>query len=115
MQIDTTEKFIEALEDAIAEIGRENGKILAAQIKSLIEMTKTGATESTIMVWKYEDTPYALKTLVDNEYQVQNDGIIYVALYPIKFKGEGLQLYYNGHQIYAHTVKLPLQTLVAYF
>lgn len=115
MQIDTTEKFIEALEKAIAEIGRENGKVLAAQIKTLIEQTKTGATEKTIMIWEYEDTPYAVKTIVDSTYQVQNDGIIYVVLYPIGYRGKPLELYHKQCRIYEHEVKLPLQKLVAYF
>lgn len=115
MQIDTTEKFIEALEQAIAEIGRENAKVLAGQIKALVEQTKSGNTENTILIWEYYDTPHALKTLVDNQYQVDNDGIIYVVLYPMKYRGPGLELYNKERKVYAHEVKLPLQKLVAYF
>ena len=116
MQIDTTEKFIEALENAIAEIGRENGKILAAQIKTLIEMTKTGASEKTILVWEYHDTPYAIKTLVDDTYPQKSDQVNYVVLYPIGYRAEWLSLLdRNGHEVYPHLVKLPLQTLHAFF
>jgi hypothetical protein len=116
MQIDTTEKFIKALEDAITEIGRQNGKVLAAQIKTLIDMTKTGASEQTILVWEYHDTPYALKTLVDETYPQKADHVVYVVAYPIGYRGEWLHLHdRNGKSIYPHLVKLPLQTLHAFF
>ena len=118
MQIDTTEKFIEALENAITEIGRENGKVLAGQIKALVEQTKTGDTEKTILVWEYEDTPYAIRNLVDAAYPKKSDKIIYVVLYPIGYKGNTLSLidrYGHHNEVYPHSVKLPLQTLHAYF
>ena len=116
MQIDTTEKFIEALENAIAEIGRENGKVLAAQIKALVDQTKSGDTEHTILVWEYDDTPYAIKNLVDAAYPQKSDRIIYVVLYPIGYRGEWLNLHdRNGKTVFPHLVKLPLQTIHAFF
>ena len=112
MQIETGEQFVQQLESAIAEIGRENAKVLSAQIKSLVEHIKSGDTEKTILLWAYDDAPDSIRRLVDETYP---ERAIWIVLYPIGYHGDDLILFHGGNRVFPHLVKIPLQKLVAYF
>jgi hypothetical protein len=117
MEISSSDEFSQQLEAAINEIGRENARVLAAQIKALVEQIRAGSTEKTIVVWTYEDCPENIRQLVDSpDSRFTADQVEYVVLYPRNYRGEFLELSkdFGLHTLTPIPVKLPLQTLLVY-
>lgn len=116
MEISSSDEFGKQLEAAINEIGRENAKVLTAQVKAIVEQIRSGSTEKTILVWTYDNCPEALRVMVDGQFQA--DEVEWVVLYPINYRDNWLTLGTvkdSWIECAIHRMQLPLQTLMVYY
>lgn len=65
--INNQEEFTKRIEEAIANIGKEHAKILAAQICALVQEIRQGNLERTYLVWEAVNVPVHLKEFISSK------------------------------------------------
>lgn len=108
-----------AIEDTLTQIGRENARVMAAQLVSLVEQIRNGGPSKVTLVWEEPDTPKEIHKLIyaDKERHdilMENHGYYYAVLLPMNrtefpafFEGDG------GKSVMR--IDLPQNKLIVYY
>jgi hypothetical protein len=76
-----------AIEDTLVQIGKDNAKIMSAQLVALVEQIRNGGPSKVTLIWEALDTPMAIKELIYSDaYRAkilnEHHGFYYAILLP---------------------------------
>lgn len=117
--MDSNADLQKAIEDTLTQIGRENAKVMAAQLVSLVEQIRNGGTSKVTLMWDQIDVPPAIKELIyadreRAEILKTNHGFYFAILLPTgrtEFPSGLVNTAYEKHL----TVSLPQNKLLVYY
>lgn len=106
----------EAIEETLNQIGRENARVMAAQIVGLVEQIRNGGPSRVTLIWDEPDTPQAIKELIYSDPQraeilKEHHGYYSAILLPIG--RTHCPDFFSGSQ--SLEIRLPQNKLIVYY